>query len=571
MVIEFAAEVFGIKEAIKNRLKSSNSEWNNFKSHIRKIVKKTCEMYCDFIETSPDYSSADKKFYVNLMKECEDLLAKTIILELENNRNFGHSMILPLEKDFPMNEKMRLYRMLESNLKKFSFEYDMRSNTYGLRSGIDEVLEVQNEMYDYLKDLATKGDIKAMKDEVFNNICEQKRQEKMPKRTSLTTQHQSDITGQGLGCQASEAPEITNAANKNNSECDAINIFVSYSWINDVPDMKVLNLVASLRQHGYEATCDVILSQNETAINFNKMMAENLRKANKVIVVLSEKYKEKADSFSGGVGTEYEYILEDIKHNQKKYIFVSFEKERALVTPDFLLGREVLYLDNSANPPKSLLHKINEICERIFPPVNPRKTVPIPEVVGINVQNYNYEDGNYAIEDNYHSILEEYLKYAEVKPIASYGKKAMKIGLIQNEKETGFNAKIDISEAPTNSKNQEFVMCLINYIPSENWVDFYKRDFYIEFNIKASKEIRKVQLEIKNSLKDKLVDKEINLTETDVHVKLSMSKLAREGAWSDINEICFTIFLNKSYIVDNTGELVVTNLNLRQNKFDTNL
>lgn len=38
-------------------------------------------------------------------------------------------------------------------------------------------------------------------------------------------------------------------------------IFVSCSWVNKKPDNDVLNLVAELRNNGYNAICDVILSQ----------------------------------------------------------------------------------------------------------------------------------------------------------------------------------------------------------------------------------------------------------------------------------------------------------------------
>jgi len=74
-------------------------------------------------------------------------------------------------------------------------------------------------------------------------------------------------------------------------------IFISYSWIEEKPDESVLRLVAKLRENGYNAVCDVMQVQKESAINFPEMMARNLKDADKVIVVLSENYKKKADSF----------------------------------------------------------------------------------------------------------------------------------------------------------------------------------------------------------------------------------------------------------------------------------
>ena len=166
-------------------------------------------------------------------------------------------------------------------------------------------------------------------------------------------------------------------------EDNIMEIFVSYSWIDEQPDDKVLKLVADLRNNGYMAVCDIILSQKETAINFTKMMANALKIADKVIIVLSERYKKKADSFSGGVGDEYQYIVEDIKTQHQKYILVTFENDRVKVTPDFLRGRDVLTLDKNNIICDLLLHKINGTELYSFPSVNESKTRPYTNVVGV--------------------------------------------------------------------------------------------------------------------------------------------------------------------------------------------
>lgn len=155
-----------------------------------------------------------------------------------------------------------------------------------------------------------------------------------------------------------------------------MDIFVSYAWVDESPDDNVLNLVAILRENGFNAVCDVILRQRETAIHFTKMMAACLQKADKVIVVLSEKYKEKADSFKGGVGDEYQYIIEDIKAKSQKYIFVTFEADRDKVTPDFIKGRDVLLLNKPEILCNDLLHKICGTNPYIFSSVNPKKAQP---------------------------------------------------------------------------------------------------------------------------------------------------------------------------------------------------
>ncbi|MDR1002410.1 MAG: toll/interleukin-1 receptor domain-containing protein [Oscillospiraceae bacterium] len=155
-------------------------------------------------------------------------------------------------------------------------------------------------------------------------------------------------------------------------------IFVSHAWVDDKPDDKVLQLVAELRNNSFYSTCDVILSDERTSIHFKQMMAENMQKAEKVIVVLSETYKEKADSFKGGVGEEYRYILDDIDVNENKYVLVTFEK-REKVAPEMLRGREILELDNSIS--EELLHKLYGIPKYLLPDVSEKNPELKPKII----------------------------------------------------------------------------------------------------------------------------------------------------------------------------------------------
>ena len=159
-------------------------------------------------------------------------------------------------------------------------------------------------------------------------------------------------------------------------------IFVSYSWIDKEPDMEVLNFVAYLRKNGYEATCDVMYMDEETAISFPKMMAKNLKEADKVIVVLSKDYKEKADLFRGGVGREYNYIIEDICNSFRKYILVTFFFYIESVIPDFLKGREVVSLSSNEESYKKLFYKLSDKKMFHFPEVNSKQCILEPEIVG---------------------------------------------------------------------------------------------------------------------------------------------------------------------------------------------
>lgn len=145
-------------------------------------------------------------------------------------------------------------------------------------------------------------------------------------------------------------------------------IFISYAWIEGKTDEKVLQLVAKLREHGFEAKCDVMFIGERTSIHFKQMMAENLQRAEKVVVVLSETYKKKADLFEGGVGVEYKYILEDIDINCGKYILVTFNSSiNDKEIPDLLRGREIICLSQDFD---KLFYRLENIPEYIFPEVN---------------------------------------------------------------------------------------------------------------------------------------------------------------------------------------------------------
>lgn len=164
-------------------------------------------------------------------------------------------------------------------------------------------------------------------------------------------------------------------------------IFVSYSWTNEQPDEKVLRFVDFLRKNGFEATCDIIYKQQETAINFTEMMAKCLRESSKVIIILSEEYKNKADSFIGGVGEEYRYIITDINSNKNKYILVSFQSLtndiKNKITPDFLNNREIIDLiKDEKEEYRELFSKLNSQDSFIFSDINPTKTTPTPKRIG---------------------------------------------------------------------------------------------------------------------------------------------------------------------------------------------
>ncbi|SPY35874.1 SEFIR domain [Porphyromonas cangingivalis] len=161
-------------------------------------------------------------------------------------------------------------------------------------------------------------------------------------------------------------------------------VFVTYAWENEEHNDKVISFVNFLREKGYNASMDRKESQEETATNFNKMMIQNIQNSEKVIIVLSPKYKEKADTFTGGVGFEFGMVLEELKIHINKYIFVSFGTEKFEdITPLGIAGREILDLkkDQDQNEFNELFAKLDNKSTIVFSDVNEEKVeVKIKEI-----------------------------------------------------------------------------------------------------------------------------------------------------------------------------------------------
>lgn len=159
-------------------------------------------------------------------------------------------------------------------------------------------------------------------------------------------------------------------------------IFISHAWINAMPDIRVLSFVNYLRENGYEAQCDVMLQQQQTAVSFPEMMATSLAKAEKIIVVLSENYKKKADGFEGGVGEEYRYIIGDFSQRTNRYILVSFDGRSDNIVPEFLRGRDIVDLKkDKENEYRELFSKLSSTNKYQFADVSTKKAIPVPQKI----------------------------------------------------------------------------------------------------------------------------------------------------------------------------------------------
>lgn len=104
---------------------------------------------------------------------------------------------------------------------------------------------------------------------------------------------------------------------------DAPKLFVSYSWTTPEHEEWVLNLATELRESGVDVILDKWdLKEGHDAYAFMEKMVSDTT-VTKVIMVSDEAYAKKADSRSGGVGTEAQIISAEVYNAQDQGKFVA--------------------------------------------------------------------------------------------------------------------------------------------------------------------------------------------------------------------------------------------------------
>ena len=112
-------------------------------------------------------------------------------------------------------------------------------------------------------------------------------------------------------------------------------IFISYSWDDEEHEKWVAQLANDLRsKYGFDAICDTICN----ASKLNDMMVDGITKSDKVIVVITPNYTNRAENRMGGVGKETGLLFDRYFDND----VVPIIKEKASL-PAYL--KSVQYID----------------------------------------------------------------------------------------------------------------------------------------------------------------------------------------------------------------------------------
>lgn len=128
-------------------------------------------------------------------------------------------------------------------------------------------------------------------------------------------------------------------------------VFISYSWTNAEHEKFVLDLATALRNHGVDAILDKWdLKPGQDKYVFMESMVTDST-VSSVLVVCDSKYRDKANSRAGGVGTESQIISQELygKVKQTKFIPVvcEYDEDDQPYLPVFMKG--LIYVDMSSD------------------------------------------------------------------------------------------------------------------------------------------------------------------------------------------------------------------------------
>ncbi len=209
--------------------------------------------------------------------------------------------------------------------------------------------------------------------------------------------------------------------------------------------------------------------------------------------------------------------------------------------------------------PKSIEHSFNQHIES-------SQGLAINTMIGGNVKNSyknkiinNYSSGEEPRKTQglTFSLMQRFNKYHAVQVVKSFSSTRDNYNVVNND--TSFvHVNINIPKDVCKKDSCQFAMLLFLYVPSENLLNYYDEQYRLEFILNTSQNIKKVQLQIKDTQQSQFVDLPLNSGE----FKVPLNEISIRTSWKDVREICFTVFADENYIVGENGFIEVNNLQL---------
>ena len=176
---------------------------------------------------------------------------------------------------------------------------------------------------------------------------------------------------------------------------------------------------------------------------------------------------------------------------------------------------------------------------------------------------------NFRIRNNKKNI-DIFANYCErnlINPIVSYSdSKAIKIKTEYVQGAIIVKADVNFTNLPLNLEKRDFVMILLKSMPVCDYSYYFKKKYELVFKACSPRGIKGIQLEIKNEVKNKIVDEYIALNKEFQDYRIKLNQYGEESTWKDIEEICFTIFPEKKYMEKSKGEFVIKDFVLVKRK-----
>lgn len=216
-----------------------------------------------------------------------------------------------------------------------------------------EKVKEENDIYDDITNFAIAYVKEKYNKDISNNVI----RATLALQEYKKTHHIESLTNEGntpiilLSPESSEVQSLSKQIvdSKSNNITEMISgqtekrpsVFISYSWDDKMHEAWVLQLAYDLRtKYGIE----VILDKWEVRLgkHLPDFMASSVKKADRVICVLTPNYKKKSDGLTGGVGVEYSIISAEIQKDIKTEKFIPLFKSGNIKEdiPTFLEGRD---------------------------------------------------------------------------------------------------------------------------------------------------------------------------------------------------------------------------------------
>lgn len=284
----------------------------------------------------------------------------------------------------------------------------------------------------------------------------------------------------------------------------------------------------------------------------NKQLVD---KADAVIAIFGNKIGAPTQKYDSGTIEEIEEMIK-----QRKQVFVYFSEKP--------LKRSEINMDAEAQ-----IRKFKETYKNRGIYVEYESDEEFSEIVSRNLTSYLTEQiANEANRINENTrfdipimnnaevdLLNDYTRFSEIKSVISFADpRLVKLKVHKDS----FEVNVDLSGVEKTG-NQEFVMALFEYTPCDNWSGFFDAQYFLEFDIAGSGGIKAVQLEVKDDIRNKIIDKMIETGEDVEHCRIWLPSTTRDrAAWRKVGQICFTVFLNDLYMTDVKGTFTVKNLKM---------